>query len=496
MSQAKLSKVNNQQPQRALWNGEHRLFFPWHAGVVRDLRSEGLESCIRPNFVVPVVPHAALEAVANGRANAVQNTVVYQYQSKLESNDIKCQKALGMLTSTLGEDMEQRFDYIISAFDLSARDKVFNLYESIVHAYSRDTVHLVTVVENEMQSLPPVTSYEGAIVLLYEINKRNNELNCMPKAPHPGALPDAPIVTNRMSDEALKKLLVRKMGAAPVFSGLMDNFANHPEWSWSKVQEIIRDTHMRISSSDVSSSVKAAERDFQSFNDSSTAVMNVQSINPNPKYVARKGNRACWNCKCEGHTTSDCPALFCRNCGMFWTNSSDKTFHFPAVCVKRPGINNKRKAEQEVGEKKKKVNSVKFDSNVKCSDSIWDQMCRDEAVTVVNDEEDDVEAILNSVHDVYLSSSSSEYLIFGIATKESVLSSQDSTMLMLDSGAAISVTHPEVAKLFNVPIIKLSQPTILHFANNTSAEACYMLTSVQYWVKFCYVQRFLLLLLV
>jgi hypothetical protein len=136
-----------------------------------------------------------------------------------------------------------------------------------------------------------------------------------------------------MSDEALKKLLVRKMGAAPVFSGLMDNFANHPEWSWSKVQEIIRDTHMRISSSDVSSSVKAAERDFHSFNDSSTAVMNVQSINPNPKYVARKGNRACWNCKCEGHTTSDCPALFCRNCGMFWTNSSDKTFHFPAVCV-------------------------------------------------------------------------------------------------------------------------------------------------------------------
>ena len=110
------------------------------------MRNEGLESCIRPNFIVPVVPHAALEAVANNRANALQNTVVFQYQSKLESNDIKCQKALGILTSTLGEDMEQRFDDIISAADFTTRDKVLNLYQAIVNAYSRDTVHLVTAV--------------------------------------------------------------------------------------------------------------------------------------------------------------------------------------------------------------------------------------------------------------------------------------------------------------------------------------------------------------
>ena len=212
--------------------------------MVRELRSEGLESCIRPNFVIPLIPQAAMDAVENGRANAAQSTLVFQYQTKMESNDIKCQKALGLISSSIGEDMEQRFDHIISNRAFSSRDKVFQLYEGIVNSYSRDTVHLATIVENEMQTLPAVTSYEGVINLLYEINKRNNELNCMPKAPVLDAPVDAPIVTNRMSDESLKKLLIRKMGAASVFSGLLDNIENHPEWSWNKVQEVIRDKYM------------------------------------------------------------------------------------------------------------------------------------------------------------------------------------------------------------------------------------------------------------
>jgi hypothetical protein len=137
-------------------NGEHRQFYSWNASVIKELRNEGLESCIRPNFIIPVVPIAAIEAVENGRATVIQNTIVYQYNIKIEQNDVKCQKALGIITSSIGEDMEQRFDHIISNNNLSSRDKVFNLYENIVHAYSRDTIHLVTIVENEMQNLSPV----------------------------------------------------------------------------------------------------------------------------------------------------------------------------------------------------------------------------------------------------------------------------------------------------------------------------------------------------
>ena len=202
--------------------------------------------------------------------------------------------------------------------------------------------------------------------------------------------------------------------------------------------------------------------------------MNVQSNNQNPvsKLVARKAvTKSCWNCKGEGHNTFECPSLFCRNCGQFWINADDSGFHFPGVCPKRPPF--KRKAEQDNRPKKKKVNAVTFAGVVDTNVSIWDQMCSEESVIVVNDEDDDVEEILNSVHNVYFSSISSNYLIFGIATHGSENSS-DNSMLMLDSGAAISVTHPEVAKLCGVPILKLSQPTVLHFANNTTAEAKYM----------------------
>ncbi len=139
MSQTRLAKTNSQSVPKVLWNGEHRQFFSWHANVVRELRSEGLESCIRPNFVIPLIPQAAMDAVENGRANAAQSTLVFQYQTKMESNDIKCQKAFGLISSSIGEDMEQRFDHIISNRAISSRDKVFQLYEAIVNSYSRDT---------------------------------------------------------------------------------------------------------------------------------------------------------------------------------------------------------------------------------------------------------------------------------------------------------------------------------------------------------------------
>ena len=125
MSQTRLAKVNSQHVPSVLWNGEHRQFFTWHANLIRELRNEGLESCVRPNFIVPVVPHAALEAYDNGRANPAQSQLVFQYQSKVESNDVKCQKALGLLTSTIGDDMQQRFDHIISDYAMSSREKVF-----------------------------------------------------------------------------------------------------------------------------------------------------------------------------------------------------------------------------------------------------------------------------------------------------------------------------------------------------------------------------------
>ena len=185
--------------------------------------------------------------------------------------------------------MEQRYDYIINSRLLSSREKIFNLYEAIIDSFSRDTIHLVTIVENEMQNLLPVDSYDGAINLLHEINKRNNELNAMPKIPNPNN-PDAPIETNRMSDESLKKLVVRKMGSSPTFLGLMDNIAYHPEWSWAKVQQVIRDTHMRISSSDVVLGKAIQKSDVQSFADSSTAIMKVNAdVTNTPKL---KGQRS------------------------------------------------------------------------------------------------------------------------------------------------------------------------------------------------------------
>ena len=118
MSQTRMAKINSQQAPKCLWNGEHRQFFTWHNNLVKDLRSEGLESCIRPNFVLPVIPQAALDAVENGRATSAQSTLVYQYQTKAEAIDVKCQKALGLLTSTIGDDMEQRFDHIISDYTI------------------------------------------------------------------------------------------------------------------------------------------------------------------------------------------------------------------------------------------------------------------------------------------------------------------------------------------------------------------------------------------
>jgi len=280
-----------------------------------------------------------------------------------------------------------------------------------------------------------------------------------------------------MSVEALKKLLVRKMGASSVFSGVLDNIDNHPEWSWSKVQEVIRDKHMRITSSDVvNNSAKISERDSQSVNDSSTAIMNVQNSNPNPKFIARKqSSKTCWNCKCEGHSTSACPSLFCRNCGQFWTSDADKGFHFPTVCEKRPvNSSNKRKNDKDQGPQKKKLNSVTFANAISTNVSVWDQMCSDEAVVVDNDEEDNVEEILNSVHSIYLSSILTNYLIFGVASQGSEVYSSDFNMLMLDSGAAISITHPQVAKLCGVPILRLSQSTVVYFANNTTAEVSFM----------------------
>jgi hypothetical protein len=89
MSQTRLAKANVQSK----WNGEHRSFYSWNTSVIKDLRSEGLEACIRPNFLEPIVPLAALEAVENNRGTVVQNSAVYQYQTKLEQNDVKCQKS-------------------------------------------------------------------------------------------------------------------------------------------------------------------------------------------------------------------------------------------------------------------------------------------------------------------------------------------------------------------------------------------------------------------
>ena len=355
--------------------------------------------------------------------------------------------------------MEQRFDNIISSFTLSSREKVFNLYNSIVNAYSRDTIRLVTIVENEMQNLKPVQNYEGAITLLHEINKRNNELNCMPKTPLPGAPIDAPIETNRMSDEALKKLLVRKLGASSAFNGLMDNLDNHPDWSWNKVQECIRDTHMRITSSDNVSSGKVIEKDeFQSYN-SSTAVMAVYD-EQSTKLVGRRPAKPCWNCKIEGHGVGECLAMFCRNCKTFWSSNTDKGYHNAAKCSKRPESTfQKRKNEDQSKDngKKKKVNAVTFAKGPATDVSLWEQVCRDEAVTVVTDADDEVEELLNSVHDVYLSASSTQFLINGVSTLATQPNLTESSILMLDSGAAISITHPEVARQCGVPIIKLTQ---------------------------------------
>ena len=80
---------------KVLWNGEYRQFFMWNNQLVKDLRSEGLEGCIRHDFVVPLIPRAALDAVVDGRATAAQWTLAFQYQAKVEQNDTKCQKALG-----------------------------------------------------------------------------------------------------------------------------------------------------------------------------------------------------------------------------------------------------------------------------------------------------------------------------------------------------------------------------------------------------------------
>ena len=396
----------------------------------------------------------------------------------MEQNDIKYQKALDILTSTIGEDVEQRYDYIINSRLLSSREKIFNLYVAIIDSFSRDTIHLVTIVENEMQNLLPVDSYDGAINLLHEINKRNNELNAMPKIPNPNN-PDAPLETNRMSDESLKKLVVRKMGSSPTFLGLMDNIAYHPEWSWAKVQQVIRDTHMRISSSDVVL-VKATQKsDVQSFADSSTAVMKVNADVTNiPKFKGQRSNgekKRCWNCRVDGpagiHYVTECPALFCRNCSVFWDSKLDKTYHNAAVCPKRP--DRKRQGESE-REDKKKVSCVKVVSSSSSTASIWDQFCKEAALTIVNDDGDDVEQVINSVLDVYLSSSSSNYLVCGINTQGQSTHNIESSMVMIDSGAAVSITHPSVAKLWDVPILLLSQPTVVHFANNTTAEANYM----------------------
>ena len=124
MSQTRLAKVNGVVVPKTLWNGEHRQFFTWKASLIKDLRSEGLESCIRPNFPIPVIPRAAIDAVEDGRGTPAQMTLAYQYQAKVEQNDIKCQKALGMLTSTIGADVEQRYDHIISADRLSDRKPI------------------------------------------------------------------------------------------------------------------------------------------------------------------------------------------------------------------------------------------------------------------------------------------------------------------------------------------------------------------------------------
>jgi len=56
MAQSRLVKSNAQLIQKPFWNGEHRLFYTWNAGVVKDLRSEGLESRILLNFINLLVP--------------------------------------------------------------------------------------------------------------------------------------------------------------------------------------------------------------------------------------------------------------------------------------------------------------------------------------------------------------------------------------------------------------------------------------------------------
>jgi hypothetical protein len=165
--------------------------------------------------------------------------------------------------------------------------------------------------------------------------------------------------------------------------------------------------------------------------------------------------------------------MFCRNCASFWGSKDDKGYHNATKCAKRPDINSKRKNDQDRPDKKK-ISSVTFSKGKTDDVSLWDQVCIDEAATILVDVDDEVDEILNCVHDVYLSASSTDYLIYGIATIATQNNLIESSILMLDSGAAISITHPEVARQHGVPIILLSQPTILHFANNSTAEAKYM----------------------
>ena len=63
MSQTRLSKVQGQHGPKVLWNGEHRQFYQWNNSFIKELRSEGLESCIRNNFVIPVAPQAAITTI-------------------------------------------------------------------------------------------------------------------------------------------------------------------------------------------------------------------------------------------------------------------------------------------------------------------------------------------------------------------------------------------------------------------------------------------------
>ena len=341
-----------------------------------------------PNPGDPAVPVVTLPLPPVNEVS-LHNTIINNYEVKSRLYEIEIESAIGILHKTIGDKLKAKFHHILFNTNLSQKQIVKQIYDGINQLFIKDTIHLVSNIENEMQTLPNASNHKEAVVLLDNMQRINNDLSLIKRVStdeeinlHRLMVLEArslnlpvPILHEkncRMDDVALRKILFKKLIGKEFFS-LNQYIELHHQMPWEEIEELIRNTCNRCEYSEDSSSKSANNNSSStSINYTNTNKASSSSNDSKPNGI-KNGvwtsnepfgtfSRPCWNCKLFGHKTEHCMVPFCRKCNDSWNNVRHIGYHKSGNCSLRSSNNQNNTNQKDVKEdsnKKRKFDDIK-----------------------------------------------------------------------------------------------------------------------------------------